>query len=52
MTLCVPSAEEIERSWVHEVFSSEVFSSEDGRREHYRDGAGMAGQDRPVIIRN
>ena len=42
-----PTAQEIERSWVHEVFSSEG-----GRRANYLDGAGMAGQDHKVIIRN
>jgi hypothetical protein len=42
-----PTAEEIERSWVHEVFSSE-----DGRRTNYIDGAGMAGQDHKVIVKN
>lgn len=37
--------DEIERSWVHEVFSTE-----DGRRMFYQDGAGIAGSDHRVVI--
>lgn len=39
-----PTQAEIDASWVHEVFSSE-----DGRRHMYQDGAGMAGESKVII---